>query len=191
MHIQSNLEINFHEQYSASVFLENSASNREEKFGEILLFSLFTIRTLVNLGGDPSASALALLLSKEVPENLEKITTQKEDNAANLVDYTGVKGRKRFISQLNCTDENLNFKYDTNGFGFFASGMGYYAPNSVIILLKYLAKKRDDSEYRQGLERAAMQCGLLYFDKKLTLSGQNQIAFLVALQSYEYNEEVQ
>jgi len=38
MNIQSNLEINFHQQDEASVFLENTASGKEEKFGEILLF---------------------------------------------------------------------------------------------------------------------------------------------------------
>ena len=50
MNINSRLEINFHQQDEVSVFLENTTSGREEKFGEILLFCCVALRNIVNFG---------------------------------------------------------------------------------------------------------------------------------------------
>jgi len=189
MNIQSNLEINFHQQDEVSVFLENTASDREEKFGEILLFCSFTLRTLVNFGNHSVASSLAQLLS-QVKGNLKDLMNHKGADEPKIIEYPGSQGRKRFVVSLRCSDENFNFQYNAKGFGFLASGMGYYAPNAVTILMKYLAKRRqDDKEYIEALENAAEQCGGIYFSGQLSIPNQSQIALMIAGGSYEYDSE--
>ena len=78
MKLESHVEIDFHQQDEASVFIKNTAGGSEEQAGEILLFTCFTLRQLVNFGnGDPIASSLADYL------------IQVQDNLKNLINYTG------------------------------------------------------------------------------------------------------
>ena len=98
-----------------------------------------------------------------------------------LVDYKSNPGRKRFIAGLRCTNENFNFKFKPKGFGLLARGIGYYAPNSVIILLRYLVEKRiDDENFISNLSQAAKKCGEAYLTGDLSPRTQHQIALMIA-----------
>lgn len=189
MNIQSNLEINFHQQDEASVFLENTASGKEEKFGEILLFCCVALRTIVNFGNHPAAGQIAMLLS-QVGGNLKELAEHDSPDGPKLIDYPGTAGRKRFLVTMRCSDDNFNFQYKPKGFGLLGSGTGYYAPNAVMLLLRYLAKKRlDDKEFIEGLKNVAEQCGAVYDSGKLSIPNQSQIALMIAGRSYEFDEE--
>jgi len=185
--IRSKLEINFHKQDEASIFLENSTSYKEEKFGEILLFCSFVIRTLVNLGNNSTSSALAKLLTA-VKINTKELMNHQSPDEAKLIDYPGFQGRKRFVANLKYSNDNFNFQYAAKGFGFFASGMGYYAPNSVILLMKYLYNKRkNDKEYIEALKSIATQCGIIFSSGKLEISNQNSFILSIISANYSYD----
>jgi len=190
MNINSRLEINFHQQDEASVFLENTTSGREEKFGEILLFCCVALRNIVNFGNHhPIASSLAVLLSQQIKGNLKELMNHKGPSEPKIIDYPGSQGRKRFVASLKCADDNFNFQYNAKGFGFLARGIGYYAPNSVLVLMKYLAKRRqDDKEYIEALENAAEQCGAIYLSGQLSIPNQSKIALMIAGVSYNIDD---
>ena len=58
-----------------------------------------------------------------------------------------------------------------------AKGIEYYAPNSVIILMKYLAKKHlNDIKYISTLQYVINKCGTIYFTNKLNMANQTQVA---------------
>ena len=58
------VEIHFHQQDKASVFLESNATADDQQRHELLLFSCFTARQLVHLANDmQEASSLAKALS--------------------------------------------------------------------------------------------------------------------------------
>jgi len=180
MDIGMDLEIHFHQQDEASVYLESNTSGKEGEFGEILMFCCFALRSMANLGRHPITSSLATLLS-QIGDHLIELPDHYSPDDAKLVDYKGNPRRKRFIAGLRCTNENFNFKFKPKGFGLLARGMGYYAPNSVIILLRYLVEKRiDDGDFISNLSQAAKKCGEAYISGDLSPRTQHQIALMIA-----------
>jgi hypothetical protein len=180
MNIKMRLEIDYHQQDQASLFLESSNSNQEELFGEILLFCCFTLRVLVNLGQSQVASSLATLLLR-IEKNLSNINEFDGPDWPEIVEYKGTSGRKQFIANLKYSDNSFNFNLDTKGFGLLGRGIDYYAPNSVFLLLKYLAKRRfEDKNYITNLAQAAIQCGQVFYSGRLTVINQSQVALYIA-----------
>ena len=182
MNIQSNIEIHFHEQLEGSVFLENAASGEDEKFGEALLFSLFTIRTMVNLGRNDFGYSLGRVLNHICVDfdDYKKFLSSPAEDEARLVDFKGAKGRKYFIASLIYSEEKFNFTYKAKGFGLMAKGMGYYAPNSVLLLLRYLSNKRqDDVDFVKRLASIAFKCGSMFMANMIDIKNQAQIAIQV------------
>lgn len=109
MNIQSNLEINFHQQDEASVFLENTANSKEEKFGEILSFCYVALHIIVNFGNHPAAGQIAMLLS-QVDGNLKKFAGYDSPDGPKLIDCPRTTGRKRFLAALRYSDNNFSIK---------------------------------------------------------------------------------
>ena len=178
--IAMDLEIHFHQQDEASVYLESNTSGKEGKFGEILMFCYFTLRSMANLGRHPITSSLATLLF-QIGDHLIELPDHYSPDDAKLVDYKGNPGRKRFIAGLRYANEKVNFEFKPKGFGLLARGMGYYAPNSVIILLRYLVEKRiDDKDFISNLSQAAKKCGEAYISGDLSPRTQHQIALMIA-----------
>ncbi len=175
-----NAEIHFHQQDQASVFLETTVSGNEEKFAEILLFCCFAIRQMVNFGRDPAAFAIARLLDY-ASTALKEVADHQSPDEAKLVEYKGSPGRKRFVARVTCTDDRLGFILKPKGFGLLGRGMGYYGPDSVTLLLKYLVKKRNgDDEFIGKLAAAAAMCAQAYSQGQVSLATQSQIAMMVA-----------
>lgn len=188
MKIQSNLEIHFHQQQEGSVFLENTASGEDEKFGEALLFSLFTIRSMVNLGRNEIGYSLGRVLNHMCVDfdDFKKFLSGPAQDEAHLVEYKGAKGRKYFVAKLIFEDEKFNFIYKAKGFGLMARGMGYYAPNSVLLLLRYLSNKRkEDVDFVKRLASIALKCGSMFMANLIDVRNQAQIAIKVTTENMD------
>jgi tetratricopeptide (TPR) repeat protein len=179
MNIGMNLEIHFHQQDEASVYLESVASGKDEKFGEILLFCCFALRTMSNFGRHSIASSLATMLS-QIGDHLIELPNRHSPDEAKLVSYQGNQGRKRFVAKLRYNDKNFTFKFKPKGL-FLTGGIDYYAPNSVMILLRYLVEKRiDDEAFISSLSQATKKCGEAYIGRQISMWTHNQTALTIA-----------
>lgn len=181
--IATRLEIHFHTQHEASVLIESASPSSEERFGEILLFSLVAARMLVNLGGasNPEGAGLARLLNT-CEGNLEEFALYESPDAPSLVGYQGAKGRKGFKANLTATDDNLGFKLKPWGMGFMGSGAGFYSPHAVLLLLRHLAHSRTgEREYVDGLGLAASTVGGAALSGQLSLRSQAEVAMTSAV----------
>lgn len=199
---RQSVEINFYQEDEVALFLETNVSE-DEKFAELLLFCSFTLRTLSNLGDSETTGTLALFLSSHVRGNLDALIDQKGEieipshilyslksfgiklDDLKIVEYSGIPGAKRFIASLGFTDSHLSLQYSAKGFGFFARGVDRYAPNAVIALMKYLAKRRlGDEAFIQSLEDVASGCGDVVLGKQLRMTNQNKLAVTIASAGY-------
>jgi len=172
------VEIHFHQKDKASVFLESNATADDQRRHELLLFSCFAARQLANVAEDMQlASSLAKSLSMfELPlapldDDLKPfigfVLTTAPD-AAKLVDYKGIPGRKLFEAEIRIVPPT-SFTLQNKGFGSLLRGINYYATNSVLLLLKYLARRRiEDGDYLYNLSKVAEFCGRIYLKGKLT-----------------------
>lgn len=74
------------------------------------------------------------------------------------------------------TDSGCRLDLRPKGFGIFATGVGYYAPVSVMALLRYLAEKRaSDSAFLASLGKACALCGDFYSEGQITLTNHAQL----------------
>jgi len=178
-----NLEIHFYNQDEASVFIESTFVGEQAREVELLTFCLHTLRMMSNLGvSHPVSLALATVLSS-VGESAAHIGEFLQDPASSprLVTYRGNSGRKRFIAMLRTSNgAPTSVRMKQEGFGFFATGVGYYAPNSVFCLLKHLgAQRQDDTEYLNALAYAARSCGSCCLSGVLNIQNQAQLAMAI------------
>jgi hypothetical protein len=179
MSIDLNLEVDFHEQDRASFLLESNSSGNDEKIGEVALFTLFAIRQLSNLGQTDAADSLAHVLTT-APQGIEQLADGKTQTGLKIVPYPGHQGRKRFLARLRFGDASTRFDLKAKGFGWLASGVGYYAPAAVLGLLTHLALKRcRDQQYLASLSEAAALSGKVHLDRQISLSNQGQLALAI------------
>ena len=170
--IEMNLEIHFHQQDEGSIFLESNATGRDELFGELLLFCTSTMRHIVNFEHDNIADSIAFTLS-QVAADMSVIENIGE---VKLVTYQGTPGRKIFLASLIFSENAFNFYHKAKGFGLFSRGMGYYSPNSIVLLLKYLINKRiNHQEYLNTLSAIMEECSTVYINGELTIASQRDI----------------
>lgn len=183
MNIGMDLEIHFHQQEEASVYLESNVDGRIEMFGEILLFCTYALRNMANFGHDDPEN-IAFSIAHTLKNVSNKIDIIENMGGAKLVKYEGTPGRKRFLASLRFRDNDFKFYNKTKGFGLFAKGMGYYSPNSIFILLKYLVSSRiQDKEYLNRLSMAMELCGNCVINKELTVMNQKSHAMNTALRA--------
>ena len=139
------LEIHFHQQVKASIFLESNIKKSNENYAHILMLASYIYRTIYNLDEKP-ASELAWLLNEiniNGKDYLKNMINNYSPNEPKLVEYKGNQGRKSFTADLSYKNRNYigDFRLYTNGFGFLGEGINYYSPSSVILLIRYLTKK--------------------------------------------------
>jgi|GEM_PF-1920949 len=186
MNFDVRLEINFHEQDKASVFLETNAIE-DERFAKLLMFCCYTVRHLYNLscGGDPGdcGKALAEFLTQISEAHVSLMRSELPDTAS-LVEYPGHPSDKRFIGRLKITDTNLQYHMDLEGFDMLGIGLGYYSPNSVLILFQYLAKDHFKDKDLDALIYAAVGCGMAFQNNQISLTSQNQVALSLAATAF-------
>src|SRR5262249_45723584 len=173
------LEIHFHEQEVASVFLENNGISAAANFGEVYIFILYAIRQLATLG-EPEAGMLAPLLFN-CTDIIPDLAGRHELGGVKIIQYPGKQGRKVLHAKFSLRQNSQSFHFNTKGFGLFSSGIGYYSPTSVFVLLRYLAMKHAaDEEYLTKLAESAKLCGASHLNRHLSMTNQTQIAFTIA-----------
>ncbi|MCR4442368.1 MAG: hypothetical protein QHH10_09070 [Peptococcaceae bacterium] len=160
-------------------------------FGEILLFCFFTLRVMWNLGRDyEGANSLAAILSGAF-KPLPLLTNNDYPNVAKLMEYQGSPGEEIIFANLTY-GQDIIFELKPEVFDVFGKGIEYYAISSVLILLKYLVKKREGNEiYRNAIYKAALECSRIYYSERLT--GDNLVwnALLITNSSFKKIRENQ
>ena len=151
-------EVHFHDQDVASVFSETTESGDTMQYLEVVHFALFSARTLVNLGAGDHQSSLALLLRETLsdPEgSLRDLPSAEVVGGVSLLEQSVGEGKRRFVSAVTIPRDGglglrqvrggvaptVEYSYSPKGFGMLGRGLGYYAPHSVITLLRYLIRK--------------------------------------------------
>jgi hypothetical protein len=181
--LRVSVEIHFHEQEKASVFIESNCSDEMLKFGEIGLFSSFCIRQFSNLGVHAVTDQTATMLTT-VPEVIQHLASGQVTGGFELVPYPGYKGRKVFEGQFDFTGSGPRFDMKARGFGWFSRGMGYYAPVSLVVILRYLAqKRRADMVYLMSLGYAAVLCGEFHLSRRITLLNHPNLVSMILAES--------
>jgi hypothetical protein len=171
------LEVHFHDPEHASVILTSALLGVEEMDAKLMLFSLFACRQLMNIGASDTADSLAALLRHCGPEELASLADHDGANGPSLVVYQGAPGRVRFSAGLS-TDP-MRFTANSKGMGALAKGAGYYSPNSVLLLLRHLAKQfQNHPIYLERLALAAQAVGQAHDSGQLTLRSQGHVAML-------------
>lgn len=174
------VEIHFHEQDRASVFLEN-IGGPDAKFAELLLLSSYAVRQVANLGRSPETAALGALLAGAA-RSAEHLIGYRPENSPALVAYQGKPGRKRFTSRVDVADDTYQFNMQPHGFGFLGRGLGFYSPTSVVLLLQYLVELRLlDEEYLTALSLVAAMCALAIDNGHITVGSQQDVALGIAM----------
>jgi hypothetical protein len=177
--MSARVEVHFHQQDEASVFLETTQSGDEQLYEELLLFAAFALRQMSNLGKHPTAVALAYLLSSVDTEFLDELSYSTNDDVGmpRIIAYPGHGGRKQFIATIIGSRDDAQLKMEMKGFGLLARGAGYYAPMSVQILMRYLSEQRSDDDYWLSILAAvANACGRAYAAGQLSLGSTGRVA---------------
>lgn len=172
MNIKANLELHFYDRSSGECAIspESFASSEKDKqYCELLLATNFILRTLSNLGpnspvAEELVGKLAVVCVKvesaaaaNIPQGVEGINSLCiEDGLPDLVDFQGLTAKRRILSTMKLlvssemlvdSIEEYEFTYKPKGFGVFNKSMDYYAPASVVLLIKYLCEKRSDNDF--------------------------------------------
>lgn len=180
MEFNTTLRISFPDKDNASILLETTATGDTQKFSEILLFSLYVIRMIYNLGDrDPVYSLTNKLNMFADIGEFSYLGSSTEI----LSSYKPAK--KTFEGILKYSDDNLFFDLNANGFGFLGSKVDKYAPISVEVLAKYLMNTRqEDDVYLKALKDCAKDCYEAFMASEINLTNQHSIAFAIATKNY-------
>lgn len=170
------LEIHFHQQTEASVLLESGTPNEDEPIAKLLLFGLFAARMMCNLGRNSLGFSVAEFLT-EANGNFNELELALSNNAdaPKLLPYQGTKGRKGFSANLQANNNKVQFKLDQWGFGMFGHGLGYYAPNSVILLLRKLGLDSQDQGFIDNLGKVGSLLGQAFLENELGVINQTDL----------------
>jgi hypothetical protein len=170
-----NAEINFHEQEVISVFMEAFSNGIDERLVEITLAAFFALRMVSNLGADPSAQRLAIILS-DAHEISSRFAQGDTDGGFQLIPYPGYQGRKRFVASVRFAQRGSRFDLTSRGLGWLAKGVGYYGPIAVLAYVRALSiKRKADPEFLNELSTALRECGQMQLAGLVTLSNQLQL----------------
>jgi hypothetical protein len=176
----ANLGIHFYTENDVAITLDATSDAVDERTFEVLLFALYALRQLVNLGPSWPDGSLADFLM-ELPGCLVGIASDTSDDIPQLVEYKGSPAPRRFMSRLQYDDTICRFNMNPRGFGFLARGVGYYAPTSVAQLLIYLALRRGcDPRYVAALETAARLSGEALRTRQVNMRNQVPTALSIA-----------
>ena len=177
------VEIHFHQQREASVFIESSEQGDRAIFVDAALFAALAIRVLSNLGNCEESGILASALS-DVGKGAKPPETGVTYGDVLIVPYAGSPGRKWFKATIRMKPAQFVTKVESSGFGWFNVGYGAYAPISVLTLLTYLMR-------RESTKLATQLCMLsvcpaivdLYREGRLTPFANHHELTLLAVES--------
>jgi len=121
-----------------------------------------------------SVTAFAMLRAS-AGGDVSEIARTLWPETAHLVDYRRAEGSKRFKAAFDLQENRVLIELEAKGFGLFGQGVNYFAPMSVVLLLKYLTDKYDkkpgDSEFADRLRQAAQASGQAFLEGRIAGSG--------------------
>lgn len=168
-------EIHFHQQDTISVYVESTLADDQERIGEIGLLCFYAVRMLSNLGPNATSQNLAAALAN-VSGGIDVLASPDDPFGFKLISYPGHPGRHSFHCSFDWTTQQLTTNFKTKGFGFFAKGMGYYGPTSVLAFARFLVLKRStDLQFRKSIAVTLGFCAEVFRSGKLTLGNHNQL----------------
>lgn len=181
MDARTSLELHFYDQDRIAVCLECFAlSEPNTKVAEVLTYANLALRHISNFGQGPIAEsiAIALINAGDAIEEIERFG--KVQGFPGPVDYSGNPARKRFICSMLLSEakDKLDFTIKLKGFGMFDKSLNYYAPVSLMVLLRKLcAKRANDRPYLLRLGIIAAQCGVEYQAGSVRIADHHQLAY--------------
>lgn len=174
------LKISFPSEDEASIVLQND--DRDDLFGELLLFARYALQQIANFGGDELSASIASALI-DISKNFTKFLTEKDPDSPQLV--AGGGGSKMFVVNSQLNGDILDFNLTAKGFGLFGRGLTYYGPISVLLLLKYLSvSRKNDKKYQLALAKITGLVGKSFFDGDMTFENRAVLPFEIVKKCY-------
>jgi hypothetical protein len=210
------LSIDFFDEKNASIEIKNQSEKQCRHFGELLLFVCFALRQMHNLGlSNPVSQSMAEVLAfcgnptrpltlmvgphelslGEVIKELKKGSIKPPKrfisvNTIHIVTSPREKGKKRFMCKLEMENQQLRFRVRPTGLPLLGSGVIYYAPISIGILLKHLAEiNSSNKDMLKALQNAAKFTGEIMRSGTVTALNQPALAFLTAARAFSSSLE--
>jgi hypothetical protein len=167
----STLQIEFYDEHNVAIALQH-LGNDDARSEELLVFALFALRQMSNLGSSAPSLSLAQALCTFGAKTYE-LAAATDVLDPKLVEFRGPAPR-RFIATLS---PPVKFHLKAKGFGFLARGMGYYAPVSVLTLLRFLCRRHAaDAASLSRLGAVAARCGAAFQAGHVSLTNQQTLA---------------
>jgi hypothetical protein len=211
-------EIHFYNNKEVAVVLENNSPEKDKKFAEILLFSLYSLRVGMNLSFYDQELMYYITTLMDLGEHITKTfdsgnqinleSLKKDISNPNssfmnmgfmdlgygyfLTPYPGRQGEKIFFSPLKFNKSEFYFTLKWKGFGFLNLGgsIAKYAPLSVEALFKYLLWQRSqDEDFIKKIGHAAFMCSSFLGLKKVNVNNQHDAAFIITFTVFEKNND--
>ncbi|MEW6138546.1 MAG: hypothetical protein AB1733_09960 [Thermodesulfobacteriota bacterium] len=160
----SRAEVHFYRPNQAAVRLECDPCGTGSEFQEILLFCCFAVEHLSRVGEKmASVATLIALLLINLRGNLHRIAEEESPGSPQVRAYNGISARKRFVADLTSAPDGIRFRLTWKGFAFLFRRKGYYATHSILVLLRYMARRRlHDAAYLAALSLACSEIGARY-----------------------------
>ncbi len=174
------LQVHFPYRTVASVLLQSTLAAEMEQFGEFLLFASFAFRQMANLSKTHQTKSLAALL-EAIRDDTILLGERLAASGVVLRDYQGKPAEKYFEGRLELGDKRHTFKVVPIGFPYLGSDLGYYAPQSVLALLRFLVKRHlDQDAYLKRLAITTHLCGRTFLEGHINVLSQEAHAYAIA-----------
>lgn len=164
---------------AGAVFLNLMTNNNDQDLAR------YYIPFIAALGYDISelVGLMPTLAMYRAATNIDNEQLAREicPNIAQVREYSGVSGRKKFIASLSLSgDKKLKFNLKPVGFGLLGRGINYYAPMSVILTFKYLQSLWDgdeeqSSKFRSNLILVADKCANTFLQGNVSSYSQSSL----------------
>lgn len=155
-----------------------SGDRDERKLAEILLFTLFSIRHMVNDKGIPGRFTAHMLA--QTSESMSGTMESYGWGKCQLVQHPGATAEKGFHSYSTLNSESCHLNMTHRGFGVLGKGLAYFSPHAVQLLLMHLIHARStDHEYLHSLSACADNAGAMFTVGQLSASNQLDMGYFI------------
>ena len=162
----------------AGVVLTSKEKEYNLIFCELALFTVYLLKTLYNFGPSEVSTILCEQLRlitetlKQEELTLSQLTTaiSKESNMFPQLTAEPVDFKKKFEAIVEIEFPLLRFKYNLTGFGWLSKGVGYYAPQSIFVLLVTLSQKHlEDQKFQSALAQVSLVATHLFANGEVNM----------------------
>lgn len=177
-----------------SVFFENGSNGFFDEMIELGTFLQYVLRQCGNLGVNQMTETIKETLSQCHQEIFRVGNLDALDKVVNVIPYPGYKGRKQFNCHYLVDSKNFKFSLSAVGFGWLATGVGYYAPTSILGYAKFLISKRPlDDKFKETLAASMYVLSKMINDPKITALNRVNYGFdmTISLCQRHYSDRMQ